>query len=114
MREALLALLSKEPSHGYELHQRLSAALGEAEAGLNPGQVYVALSRLERGGLVQVRDVRQGSRPDKKVYEITAAGREVVGQWLTELSWRKPAPVSTESRCISRRSPISIRRSPST
>lgn len=100
MREALLALLSKEPSHGYELHQRLSAALGESDAGLNPGQVYVALSRLERGGLVEVRDVRQGSRPDKRVYEITAAGREVVGQWLTELSWRKPAPVEFHLKLV--------------
>jgi DNA-binding PadR family transcriptional regulator len=84
VREALLALLSKEPSHGYELHQRLSAVFGDAQAELNPGQVYVALSRLERGGLVAVRDVPQGSRPDKKVYEVTAAGREMVVRWLAE------------------------------
>jgi len=84
VREALLALLSKEPSHGYELHQRLSAVFGDAQAELNPGQVYVALSRLERGGLVAVRDVSQGSRPDKKVYEVTEAGREMVVRWLAE------------------------------
>jgi len=84
VREALLALLSKEPSHGYELHQRLSAVFGDAQAELNPGQVYVAPSRLERGGLVAVRDVPQGSRPDKKVYEVTEAGREMVVRWLAE------------------------------
>jgi len=100
VREALLALLSKEPSHGYELHQRLSAALGDAQAELNPGQVYVALSRLERGGLVAVRDVPQGSRPDKKVYEVTAAGREMVVRWLAELSWRKPAPVEFHLKLV--------------
>ena len=106
VREALLALLSKEPSHGYDLHQRLSAALGEAQAELNPGQVYVVLSRLERGGLVAVRDVPpQEARPDRKgperkVYEVTAAGREVVGQWLAELSWRKPAPVEFHLKLV--------------
>jgi DNA-binding PadR family transcriptional regulator len=105
VREALLALLSKEPSHGYDLHQRLSAALGEAQAELNPGQVYVVLSRLERSGLVAVREVPREARPDRrgperKVYEVTAAGREVVGQWLAELSWRKPAPVEFHLKLV--------------
>jgi DNA-binding PadR family transcriptional regulator len=105
VREALLALLSKEPSHGYDLHRRLSAALGEAQAELNPGQVYVVLSRLERGGLVAVRDVPEEARtdrkgPERKVYEVTAAGREVVDQWLVELSWRKPAPVEFHLKLV--------------
>ena len=30
MRDAMLALLAKEPAHGYELWQRLSVALGPA------------------------------------------------------------------------------------
>jgi DNA-binding PadR family transcriptional regulator len=100
VREALLALLSKEPSHGYELHQRLSAALGGAQAELSPGQVYVALTRLERGGLVVAREVAQGSRPDKKVYEVTASGRELVQEWLAELSWRKPVPVEFHLKLV--------------
>jgi DNA-binding PadR family transcriptional regulator len=105
MREALRALLSKEPSHGYDLHQRLSAALGEAQAELNPGQVYVVLSRLERGGLVAVRVLPLEARPDRKgperkVYEVTAAGREVVDRWLAELSWRKPAPVEFHLKLV--------------
>lgn len=100
MREALLALLSKEPSHGYALHQRLSAALGQAQPELNPGQVYVALSRLERGGLVAAREVAQGSRPDKKVYEVTPAGRQLVSQWLAELSWHRQAPVEFHLKLV--------------
>lgn len=100
MREALLAMLSKEPSHGYQLHQRLSDAMGEPEAALNVGQIYVTLSRLERAGLVVVRDVEQGSRPDKKVYEATAQGREVAREWLTDTSWRKIAPVDFHLKLI--------------
>jgi DNA-binding PadR family transcriptional regulator len=100
MREALLAMLSKEPSHGYQLHQRLSDAMGEPEAALNAGQVYVTLSRLERAGLVLVRDVEQGSRPDKKVYEATAQGREVAQEWLADTSWRKIAPVDFHLKLV--------------
>lgn len=100
MREALLAMLSKEPSHGYQLHQRLSDAIGEPETALNVGQIYVTLSRLERAGLVAVRDVEQGSRPDKKVYEATAQGREVAREWLTDTSWRKIAPVDFHLKLV--------------
>ena len=92
MREALLALLSKEPSHGWELHRRLSVALGGSAPVVNIGQVYVTLGRLERVGLVAVREVEQDSRPDKRVYEATASGREVAAQWLVDVSWRKVAP----------------------
>jgi DNA-binding PadR family transcriptional regulator len=60
---------------------------------LNPGQVYVTLARLERAGLVQGVQVEQSAAPDKKVYEVTAAGRELVTGWLLALCWRKVAPV---------------------
>jgi DNA-binding PadR family transcriptional regulator len=70
----MLALLAKEPAHGYELRQRLAAALGPVGEVLNPGQVYVTLSRLERAGLVRGVQVAQSAAPDKKVYEVTAAG----------------------------------------
>ena len=70
-----MSLLAKEPAHGYELRQRLGAALGPAGGALNPGQVYVTLSRLERAGLVRAVEVAQPSHPDKKVYELTASGR---------------------------------------
>jgi DNA-binding PadR family transcriptional regulator len=100
MREALLAILSKEPSHGYELHQRLSAALDDSGNGLNVGQVYVTLNRLERAELVAVRDIEQSSRPDKKVYEATASGREVARAWLADVGWQKTAPVDFHLKLV--------------
>src|SRR5215207_9478046 len=93
MRDVILSLLAKEPAHGYELRQRLVKALGPVAGELNPGQVYVTLSRLERAGLVEAREVAQPSHPDKKVYELTASGRERVQQWLTDLTWSKAAPL---------------------
>ncbi|HEV3290599.1 MAG TPA: PadR family transcriptional regulator, partial [Streptosporangiaceae bacterium] len=52
MQEVVLALLAKEPSHGYELRARLRQALGPLGEAMNAGQIYVTLTRLEKAGLV--------------------------------------------------------------
>ena len=100
MREAMLAMLAKEPAHGYELRQRLTRALGPVGEVLNPGQIYVTLSRLERAGLVRADQVAQAAAPDKKVYEVTAAGRENVTAWLLDASWAKVAPVEFHLKLV--------------
>jgi DNA-binding PadR family transcriptional regulator len=100
MRDVILSLLAKEPAHGYELRQRLMQALGPAGGALNPGQVYVTLSRLERAGLVEAREVAQPRQPDKKVYELTAAGRERVTEWLNDLTWSKVAPLEFHLKLV--------------
>ena len=100
MREAILALLAKEPAHGYELRQRVVKALGPAGGALNPGQVYVTLSRLERAGLVSSREVEQTNLPDRKVYELAVAGRERVAWWLGDLTWSKVAPVEFHLKLV--------------
>ena len=92
--------LAKEPAHGYELRQRLGTALGPAGGALNPGQVYVTLSRLERAGLVRAVEVAQPSHPDKRVYELTASGGERVEQWLADVTWSKVAPVEFHLKLV--------------
>src|ERR1700689_5408540 len=71
MRMPLLALLAKEPAHGYELKTQLEQVFGEAYPSTNIGQIYVTLQRLERDGLVRSQDVVQATRPNKRVYELT-------------------------------------------
>jgi DNA-binding PadR family transcriptional regulator len=100
VRDAILSLLAKEPAHGYELRQRLGQALGPVGGALNPGQVYVTLSRLERAGLVEAREVAQPSHPDKKVYELTASGRERVMAWFNDLTWSKVAPLEFHLKLV--------------
>ncbi|MGH3403035.1 MAG: PadR family transcriptional regulator [Streptosporangiaceae bacterium] len=82
MRLPLLALLAKEPAHGYELKSLLEETFGQAYPSPNIGQVYVTLQRLERDGLVRSQDVIQTSRPNKRVYELTPAGRDAVAAWI--------------------------------
>ena len=86
MRLHLLALLAKEPAHGYELKLALEQIFGEAYPSPNIGQIYVTLKRLEQDGLVRSQDVAQTTRPNKRVYELTAQGAEALTTWVTEPS----------------------------
>ncbi|CAL9568329.1 PadR family transcriptional regulator [Streptomyces sp. enrichment culture] len=84
MRLPLLALLARGPAHGYELKQDLEQLLGSAYPQPNVGQIYVTLGRLEKSGLIEGEDVEQSSRPNKKVYHLTDAGREALDAWFEE------------------------------
>jgi DNA-binding PadR family transcriptional regulator len=86
VRQPLLALLAKEPAHGYELKLALAQTFGQAYPPPNIGQIYVTLKRLEQDGLVRSQDVEQATRPNKRVYELTPAGREALGAWVDEPS----------------------------
>jgi DNA-binding PadR family transcriptional regulator len=69
IRTALLTELSEAPGHGYDLIQRLEEKSG-GEWRPSPGSVYPTLQMLEDESLV-----RSTERDDKRVYEITDAGR---------------------------------------
>ncbi|MFG2194705.1 PadR family transcriptional regulator [Streptomyces sp. NPDC048639] len=84
MRLPLLALLAKGPAHGYELKLALEKLLGAAYPQPNVGQIYVTLSRLEKAGLIEGQEVAQSSRPNKRTYQLTDAGREAVAAWFEE------------------------------
>jgi DNA-binding PadR family transcriptional regulator len=93
-QEVLLVMLAKEPSYGYELRARLRSALGPLGDALNPGHVYVRLTRLEKAGLVTAEQsttlADRPDRPDRKVYALTPEGQQRVTEWLGEVSWPKP------------------------
>ena len=92
-QEAVLAMLAKEPSQGYQLRARMNDALGPLGEALNAGQIYVTLGRLEKAGLVAVEETPEAAGPsdrDRKVYALTAAGQQRVAGWLTEVSWPRP------------------------
>ncbi len=60
-QEVILAMLAKEPTHGYELRARLRQALGPVGEGLNAGQVYVTLDQAGEG-----RARRLGDHPRRQ------------------------------------------------
>ena len=87
MQDVVLAMLAKEPTHGYHLRSWLRRALGPLGESMNAGQIYVTLARLERSELV-VHQRTEGP-PDRKVYALTPAGQQRVATWLTEVTWPK-------------------------
>lgn len=89
-QEVVLAMLAKEPAQGYQLRARFDQALGPLGEGINAGQVYVTLGRLEKAGLVTRREDPAAAGPDRKVYELTPAGHRRVAEWLAEVGWPKP------------------------
>ncbi|GII05521.1 PadR family transcriptional regulator [Planobispora takensis] len=92
-QEVILAMLAKEPSHGYQLRARLREALGPLGEALNAGHVYVTLTRLEKAGLLAADDTDRSDRSDRsdrKVYALTPAGQQRVAEWIAEVSWPKP------------------------
>ena len=77
VRDALLALVAERPRHGYELKLEFERRTGGAWP-LNVGQVYQALRRLERDGLV----VRLLRRADGTIrYVATVPGEESARLW---------------------------------
>jgi DNA-binding PadR family transcriptional regulator len=80
---ALLGLLEREPSHGYDLKRDYDAYFGRGKP-LPFGQVYATLSRLARDGKVVPGEVEPGAGPDRKRYAITDVGKSAVEVWLAE------------------------------
>lgn len=80
---ALLGLLEREPSHGYDLKRDYDAYFGRGKP-LPFGQVYSTLGRLARDGKVIAGDAEPGAGPDRKRYVITEQGATEVETWLAE------------------------------
>ena len=80
---ALLGLLEREPSHGYELKRDYDTYFGRDKP-LPFGQVYATLGRLARDGKVIAGDAEPGGGPDRKRYVITEQGATEVQTWLAE------------------------------
>jgi DNA-binding PadR family transcriptional regulator len=100
VQEVLLALLAPEPLHPSGVRARLALALGPLAESLNEGHVYMTLTRLERAGLVRSKQLAAGRRGNRKVYVLTAAGRERVTMWLQDTSWPKPAPAEFHLKLV--------------
>ncbi|MBC8091120.1 MAG: PadR family transcriptional regulator [Pseudonocardia sp.] len=88
---AILGLLHEAPVHGYELRKQLGVRLGGFRL-FSYGSLYPALRRLTRAGLI-VEDPEPepgapitwtGSRRGKRVYRITAEGKERFAEMLSE------------------------------
>jgi DNA-binding PadR family transcriptional regulator len=83
-RYAILGLLLRGPSHGYELATRFGELFGPGWA-INRGQVYDMLHTLEDEGLVE-RLGPPDPRRNSQRYRITHKGERAFAKWLSKPS----------------------------
>jgi PadR family transcriptional regulator AphA len=76
----VLGLLSHRPRSGYDIKTVVDRSTRFFWAA-SYGQIYPELRRLEREGLIKGEDAPNGGRT-RRVYEITAAGRTALVEWL--------------------------------
>jgi DNA-binding PadR family transcriptional regulator len=82
---ALLGFLRRQPMHGYEIHQQLSDATGLGLVWrLKQSQLYALLAKLEREGYVTTTVEYQDTRPPRKMFELTEAGRQAFQKWVRQ------------------------------
>ncbi|MGZ0147446.1 PadR family transcriptional regulator [Kribbella sp. WER1] len=84
---AILGLLENGPLHPYGI-QRLIKQWGKDQV-VNVGQrtsLYRMIVRLEEAGLIAAGATERDERyPERTVYHLTDAGREVCREWLAEI-----------------------------
>jgi DNA-binding PadR family transcriptional regulator len=109
VRQGILALLSEQPMHGYQLRQQFEQRTGGTWP-LNIGQVYTTVQRLVRDGLVEpvpapgtadeaLDSVAAAAAADAvsaasvERFRLTRSGRQEIAHW-----WRTPVDRSAPAR----------------
>ena len=82
-RYAVLGLLTIEPMSGYDIKKMVDTILRHFW-NESYGRLYPTLKELEAEGLATSSVEPGDGKPDRIVYSITDAGRDVLAEWLTE------------------------------
>jgi DNA-binding PadR family transcriptional regulator len=81
----VLGLLAEQPQHPYAMRVLIRERGHERIAGRGGASLYDTVRRLERAGLVEAEQTeREGRRPERTVYRITASGGRELAAWVRE------------------------------
>ena len=83
LRYIILGLLGARPMTGYDIKLAFDRALASYWNAGN-SQIYTTLKNLSVARLVESEVIEQKTRPNRKVYHLTPAGREELNRWLRE------------------------------
>lgn len=95
LQDAILAALAHNESSGYDLAKAFDISVANYWTA-SPQQLYRELDRMEVDGLVRARVVAQSTRPNKRVFRLTAAGRKA----LREFTAREPKPMAIRDEML--------------
>ena len=90
LAHTILVVLMEEPNSGYGISKRFEENVG-CFWQASQQQIYRELGKMTDQGWVSPTVIPQDGKPDKKVYAITATGRQEVLQWCTEPT--APTPI---------------------
>jgi DNA-binding PadR family transcriptional regulator len=83
---AVLVLLFERPMHPYEMAATLKERHKEASIKLRYGSLYTVIDLLLRNGHIAAKEtVREGKRPERTVYTLTAIGEVEMRDWLSDM-----------------------------
>src|SRR5277367_4777355 len=84
LRMVVLALTCEEPMHPYRMQTLIKQRGKDLIANVvQRNSVYQAIDALQRAGLIAVRETaRDDRRPERTVYEATAAGQQALQTWV--------------------------------
>lgn len=81
LRHVILTLLHRRPATGYDIVKQFDTVVGYFWSASHQ-QVYRDLGKLSDEGLVRFTLEPQDGKPDRKVYELTETGEEVLRDWI--------------------------------
>jgi DNA-binding PadR family transcriptional regulator len=83
---AVLGVLAQRPMHRYEIATTIRQQGKDDDMAVRWGSLYTVVKNLERHGFVEATGTeRTGARPERTIYQITAAGRAEMADWTREL-----------------------------
>jgi DNA-binding PadR family transcriptional regulator len=83
---AVLALVFERPMHPYEMAATLKHRQKHESIKLRYGTLYTVIDLLALRGLIRPKETsRGGKRPERTVYALTPAGRDLLREWMGDL-----------------------------
>lgn len=81
VKELILGTLMNSPDYGYNIKSSFFSRMLD-DFGINDGQLYPALKKMEAHGLI-VREIEyRDEGPNRHLFSITDSGRKEFSQWL--------------------------------
>jgi DNA-binding PadR family transcriptional regulator len=93
LAHAILASLVERPCSGYDLAKQFDGSVGFFWSASHQ-QIYRELSKLETQGWIASETIPQEGRPDKKVYQVTEAGKQQLLDWIAQPC--EPTPIKDD------------------
>ncbi len=86
MALAVLSTVIERPMYPYEMAALIRERGKDQDMKIKWGSFYTVVQNLEKHGLLEVAEsTRQGGRPERTIYRLTAEGREELEDWIREL-----------------------------